>query len=61
VLERSGLVVRSRRAQLRPSSLQAAPLAAAVSWLEHYRGFWESSLDRLEERVQADEDNARGA
>jgi DNA-binding transcriptional ArsR family regulator len=61
VLERSGLVVRSRRAQLRPSRLQAAPLAAAVTWLEHYRAFWESSLDRLEERVQEDEGNARGA
>ena len=61
VLERSGLVVRSRRAQLRPSRLQAAPLEAAAGWLEDYRHFWESSLDRLEERVQADEGDARGA
>ena len=61
VLERSGLVVRSRRAQLRPSRLQAAPLEAAAGWLEDYRRFWESSLERLEERVQADEGDARGA
>jgi DNA-binding transcriptional ArsR family regulator len=61
VLERSGLVIRSRRAQLRPSRLQAAPLVAAITWLEDYRRFWESSFDRLEERVQADEGDAGGA
>jgi DNA-binding transcriptional ArsR family regulator len=61
VLERSGLVIRSRQAQLRPSRLQAAPLEEAATWLEDYRRFWGSSLDRLEERVQADEEDARGA
>jgi DNA-binding transcriptional ArsR family regulator len=61
VLERSGLVIRSRRAQLRPSRLRAAPLEAAAAWLEDYRRFWESSLDRLEERVQADDGDARDA
>jgi DNA-binding transcriptional ArsR family regulator len=61
VLERSGLVVRGRKAQLRPSRLHAAPLQAAVTWLEDYRRFWESSFDRLEERLQADEGDARGA
>jgi DNA-binding transcriptional ArsR family regulator len=61
VLERSGLVIRSRRAQLRPSRLHGAPLEAAITWLENYRRFWESSLDRLEERVQEDEGDARGA
>ena len=61
VLERSGLVIRSRRAQLRPSRLQAAPLEAAAGWLEDYRRLWESSLERLDERVQADEEDARGA
>jgi DNA-binding transcriptional ArsR family regulator len=61
VLERSGLVIRGRKAQLRPSRLQAAPLEAAVTWLEDYRRFWESSFDRLEERVRADEGDARGA
>ena len=55
VLERSGLISRSRNAQLRPSRLQGAPLEDAATWLEDYRHFWESSFDRLEERVQADE------
>ena len=56
VLERSGLISRSRTAQLRPSRLRGAALKEAVDWLEDYRQFWESSLDRLEERVQGDDD-----
>jgi len=48
VLERAGLIVRSRDAQWRPCRLQAGPLKGASDWLEHYRGFWEHSLDRLE-------------
>jgi DNA-binding transcriptional ArsR family regulator len=54
VLERSGLITRSRDAQLRPSRLQAAALKDAVAWLEDYRQFWASSFDRLEERVHDD-------
>jgi DNA-binding transcriptional ArsR family regulator len=61
VLERSGLISRSRNAQLRPSRLQGAAFRDAAGWLEGYRGFWESSFDRLEERVHADEDDDRGA
>jgi DNA-binding transcriptional ArsR family regulator len=49
VLERAGLIVRSREAQSRPCRLQAAPLKEAASWIEEYREFWEASLDRLEE------------
>jgi DNA-binding transcriptional ArsR family regulator len=48
VLERSGLITRSRRAQWRPCRLKARPLKQAVDWLEHYRAHWEASLDRLE-------------
>jgi DNA-binding transcriptional ArsR family regulator len=51
-LERAGLITRGRTAQLRPSRLQAAPLADAVDWLENYRRFWEGSFDRLEARLQ---------
>jgi DNA-binding transcriptional ArsR family regulator len=48
VLERAGLVARSREAQWRPCRLDAAPLKDAAGWLERYRQFWEQSLDRLE-------------
>jgi DNA-binding transcriptional ArsR family regulator len=49
VLERAGLVARSREAQWRPCRLDAAPLKDAAGWLERYRQFWEQSLDRLQD------------
>jgi DNA-binding transcriptional ArsR family regulator len=55
VLERAGLITRSRTAQLRPSRLQGAPLRDAVDWLETYRQFWEGSFDRLEARLRTNE------
>jgi DNA-binding transcriptional ArsR family regulator len=55
VLERAGLIARGRRAQLRPSRLEGAPLKEALEWLEKYRPFWQGSFDRLDERLQATE------
>jgi len=52
VLERSGLIERSRDAQWRPCRLRAAPMKAAVDWMEQYRRHWEESFDRLEEYLQ---------
>ncbi|HTB45112.1 MAG TPA: metalloregulator ArsR/SmtB family transcription factor [Acetobacteraceae bacterium] len=49
VLERAGLVARGRTAQWRPCRLEAGPLKDAADWLEHYRQYWEQSLDRLED------------
>jgi DNA-binding transcriptional ArsR family regulator len=49
VLERAGLIARSRDAQWRPCRLHAEPLKEVADWIEHYRRFWEQSLDRLEE------------
>ena len=48
VLERAGLISRNRDAQRRPSQLVATPLAEASEWLEQYRRFWETSLQRLD-------------
>src|SRR5471030_2040254 len=48
VLERSGLIARSREAQWRPCRLKAKPMKEAVDWLEHYRRHWEKSFDRLD-------------
>src|SRR5213594_4997481 len=48
VLERAGLIVRGREAQWRPCRLRAGPLREARDWLEHYRRFWDESLDRLD-------------
>jgi DNA-binding transcriptional ArsR family regulator len=51
VLERAGLISRGRWAQLRPSRLRGAPLGEAAGWLEEYRHFWQTSFDRLGERL----------
>jgi len=48
VLERAGLVERSRAAQWRPCKLTPAPLRDVDDWVTQYRTFWEGSLDRLE-------------
>lgn len=52
VLERAGLINRGRAAQWRPCSLQAGPLKEAADWMEHYRQFWEQSLDRLDDYLR---------
>src|SRR5690606_11941943 len=52
VLERAGLITRGRAAQWRPCRLNAAPLKEAAEWVEHYRRFWDESLDRLDDYLQ---------
>jgi DNA-binding transcriptional ArsR family regulator len=52
VLERAGLISRGRAAQWRPCRLQAGPLKDVAAWIEHYRQFWEQSLDRLGDYLQ---------
>jgi DNA-binding transcriptional ArsR family regulator len=51
-LEKAGLVTQGRDGQLRPCSLEAAPLREVVVWLERYRIFWEQSLERLDAYAQ---------
>jgi DNA-binding transcriptional ArsR family regulator len=48
VLERAGLISRSREAQYRPCRLEPQALKRVDEWLEEYRGLWEARLDRLE-------------
>jgi DNA-binding transcriptional ArsR family regulator len=52
VLERAGLITRSRAAQWRPCRLEARPLQDVSDWVEQYRQFWEQSFDRLEDYLQ---------
>jgi DNA-binding transcriptional ArsR family regulator len=49
VLERAGLISRHRDAQKRPCRLEAAALAEADAWLEHYRRYWERNFGKLDE------------
>jgi DNA-binding transcriptional ArsR family regulator len=53
VLERAGLVVKSREAQWRPCRLEVAPLRDVDSWMAPYREFFAARFDRLEEHLKA--------
>ncbi len=53
VLERAGLISRSREAQRRPCRLEPEPLKEAADWIEHYRRFWSESFDRLDDYLKA--------
>jgi DNA-binding transcriptional ArsR family regulator len=49
VLERAGLIARGREAQWRPCRLEARSLKKVADWVEHYRRFWDESLERLDD------------
>ncbi|MEU3764551.1 metalloregulator ArsR/SmtB family transcription factor [Amycolatopsis keratiniphila] len=51
VLERAGLISRSRTAQWRPCRLEAGPLGDVSEWVERYRRFWEGGFERMEEHL----------
>jgi DNA-binding transcriptional ArsR family regulator len=51
VLERAGLVAKSRSAQWRLCRLDTRPLAAADAWIAPYRAFFEERLARLEQQL----------
>jgi DNA-binding transcriptional ArsR family regulator len=52
ILERAGLIARSREAQWRPCRLEAKPLKQVSDWVEEYRVIWEQRLDRLDAYLQ---------
>lgn len=52
VLERAGLIQRTRDAQRRPRILVAAPLKDATEWTSEFRRFWDASYARLDAYVQ---------
>ena len=52
VLERAGLITRSRDAQRRPCRLEPRRLKLVADWVLSYREFWEQSYSRLDEILQ---------
>jgi DNA-binding transcriptional ArsR family regulator len=63
VLETAGLITRSREAQWRPCRIEPRALKQVDDWLEHYRRFFEESLDRLDaylKELQAGEAKMKG-
>ena len=52
VLEKAGLITRSRSAQQRPCQLSPVGLKEVDEWMNQYRALWEQRLDRLEAYLQ---------
>jgi len=52
VLEKSGLLIKTRHAQQRPCKIDGVQLKQAVDWIEQYRQLWEGRLDRLDACLQ---------
>src|SRR6187401_2370378 len=61
VLEKAGLITKSREAQWRHCKLNGEPFKEASDWIEHYRNFWEESFDRLDEYLKKMMLNKKGA
>jgi DNA-binding transcriptional ArsR family regulator len=52
VLERAGLIARSREAQWRPCRIEPGALKDIDDWLAHYRRFFDESFDRLDDYLK---------
>lgn len=61
VLERAGLISRSRRATARLSHLEAEPLREAAAWLARYQAYWDERYTRLDGLLASLEDGPSGA
>lgn len=52
VLEKAGLVTKTKEAQWRPCRLNPEPFRDVSDWMDQYRRFWEESFDRLDEYLK---------
>lgn len=52
VLERAGLITRSREAQWRYCRLEPGPLKQVAEWVGDYKRFWDESYERLDEYLE---------
>jgi DNA-binding transcriptional ArsR family regulator len=52
VLERCGLISRSRNAQFRPCHLERGALDSAVGWIEENRRIWTERFDKLDQHLR---------
>lgn len=52
VLERAGLISRSRLSRSRPCRLEPDRLVAAAAWVEEHRRLWEARHDQLQQHLQ---------
>jgi DNA-binding transcriptional ArsR family regulator len=52
VLERCGLITRTRQAQFRPCHLEREALDSALDWIEEHRRIWTQRFDKLDEHLR---------
>ena len=53
VLEKAGLISRSRTAQSRPCRLEPERLDLAVEWIARHRKIWADRYDRLDAHIES--------
>ena len=58
VLEKAGLISKSKDAQYRPCKLKQDGLKEATAWMEEARVFWDQSFDRLDEYLKTVNSNS---
>ncbi len=61
VLEKAGLITKTKNAQFRPCKINGDPLKEISNWVEQYKIFWEESFDRLEEYLKTVTKNKKGS
>lgn len=52
VLEKAGVITKTRDAQWRPCKLNSEAFKEVADWMDQYRMFWEESFDRLDEYLK---------
>lgn len=55
VLSEAGLISRSKSGRTVSVELSVGPMQEAITWLNRYERFWNTSLDRLTALVEEDE------
>jgi DNA-binding transcriptional ArsR family regulator len=59
VLERAGLVRRTREGRENTLELSAKPLAEVARWIFQYEEFWNTRLDRLEKFFASEKEKSK--
>lgn len=57
VLERAGLITKTKDAQYRSCKINTAPLNEASLWMDQCREVWEESFDRLDDYLKTLQSN----
>jgi DNA-binding transcriptional ArsR family regulator len=61
VLERAGLISRTRAAQARPCRLESGRFDPAAEWISRHRKMWQDRYDRLDQHLSELQSQERGS